>query len=236
MIKAEGPSMSSDPITYKEKVLGKRVEIVFEDDHGREEFYPGTIRKLRMELEEDETLFIEHYVEFDDGDNRWFDLRIEEQQDRLRWPLVKRELKREADAPAATPSVTPPKKQRTKPNKAVKKEEDKIPTASAGGDEDEDPSEDYSTHGVPVPVPDPLPGSITEIIHYMDELEPDEHYYARQADSRGECSRTRRKLRKFAKQNPGHPATEHWIETNKWQPPDEKTLNALIELIKTMIN
>jgi len=103
-------------------------------------------------------------------------------------------------------------------------------------EESSHPSEEQDSQGDSVPVPDPMPESITEIIHYMDELEPDKHYYARQADSRGECSKTRKKLRNFAKNNPDHLATKHWLESKNWQPPDQEALNALIDLIKTMIN
>jgi len=69
----------------------------------------------------------------------------------------------------------------------------------------------------------------------MDELEPGQEYYNRQADSRGGCSGTRGKLRKFAKKNPDHPAVRHWVETNSWRSPDAATLFCLIDLIKTMI-
>jgi len=269
MIKDEDQSTTSDPISfkeevYKDEVIGDRVEIAFEDDRGKTKFYPGTIYKLKMELE-DGALDIQHFVEFDDGDERWFDLGGEERQGRLRWPSkkrkVKEEAKPEADAPAAPPSVTPPKKeesevkqeatreatarkapptsvtpakmQRTKMKEESKKDE--YPMAPVKDEESSLPSEEHDTQGDSVPVLDPMPKSITAIIHYMDELEPDEDYYRRQADNRGECSKIRKKLRKFAKKNPSHPAIKYYVETKDWQPPDEATLNALIDLIKTMI-
>jgi len=67
------------------------------------------------------------------------------------------------------------------------------------------------------------------------KIHPGQDYFERQADSRNGCSKTRGKLRKFAKKNPDHPAVKHWIATSKWQPPDKATLHAMMELIKTMI-
>ena len=58
--------------------------------------------------------------------------------------------------------------------------------------------------------------SLTAMIRYMDEQEPGKNYYDRQKDSRGECSGTRAKLRKFAKLNPQHPAVHNYIETKSW--------------------
>ena len=85
------------------------------------------------------------------------------------------------------------------------------------------------------------PKSVTAIVKYMDELEPTKKYYARQKDTRNECSKTRKKMRDFARTNPTHPAVAHWVESGKvqkigdWQPPDQETLNHMIALIKTMI-
>jgi|AntRauTorckE5430_2_1112549.scaffolds.fasta_scaffold17970_1 chitodextrinase len=80
-----------------------------------------------------------------------------------------------------------------------------------------------------------MPASITAIVKHMDDLEPNARYYTRQQDTRGECSKTRGKLRKFAKANPDHPAIAHWVLTKNWQPPDQVALDHLIALIKTMI-
>ena len=80
-----------------------------------------------------------------------------------------------------------------------------------------------------------LPKTLEDIIKHMDELEPDKNYYERQADARNKCSKTQKKLRDFANKNPDHEAIRHWVDTKKWQPPDEETLTALMELIKTMI-
>ena len=78
-------------------------------------------------------------------------------------------------------------------------------------------------------------GSITNIIKYMDKLEPDKNYFGRQVDGRGECSRTRLKLRNHARKHPDDPATSHWCQTGKWEPPNQDVLDNLMALIKTMI-
>jgi hypothetical protein len=80
-----------------------------------------------------------------------------------------------------------------------------------------------------------LPKSIDAIIRFMDRIEPGNNYFKRQQDSRAGCSGTRGKLRKFARRNPSHPAVVHWVEREKWEPPDPKSLMALMELIKKMI-
>jgi hypothetical protein len=80
-----------------------------------------------------------------------------------------------------------------------------------------------------------MPESITSLIHYMDKLEPQQNYFKRQQDSRGECSKTRGKLRKFARAKPNHYAVAHWVKSKKWQPPNQETLDHMITLIKTMI-
>jgi hypothetical protein len=85
------------------------------------------------------------------------------------------------------------------------------------------------------PPPEEWPTSITAIIQYMDVLEPGKQYFQRQQDSRGECSRTRKKLRTFARANPEHPAVKHWTRTQSWTPPDQAALGATIRLLKTMI-
>ena len=80
-----------------------------------------------------------------------------------------------------------------------------------------------------------IPASIDAILRFMDEREPGQNYHERQADSRGGCSGTRGKLRKFANKNPNHPGVAHWVETKDWQPPSKASLVALIDLIKTFI-
>ena len=80
-----------------------------------------------------------------------------------------------------------------------------------------------------------LPKSITAIIRLMDVLEPGHFWYDRQKDTRGECSKTRAKLRKFARANPDHPAIAHWCITKKWAPPNVEVLYLMIQLMKEMI-
>jgi len=81
-----------------------------------------------------------------------------------------------------------------------------------------------------------LPNSISDVIRLMDKLQPNRQYYKRQQDSRGECSKIRGKLRKYANANKDKLGVSHWIETNKWKPPDEEALSALMVIIRDMID
>ena len=81
-----------------------------------------------------------------------------------------------------------------------------------------------------------LPSSISDVIRLMDKLQPNMQYYKRQQDSRGECSKIRGKLRKYANANKDKMGVSHWIQTNKWKPPDEETLSALMVIIRDMID
>jgi len=83
---------------------------------------------------------------------------------------------------------------------------------------------------------DDIPATIDDIIRYMDQLEPSENYYDRQKDTKGGSSKTRGKLRNFAKSYPTNLAVMHWVETGKWQPPNEEVLAALMEVLKNIIN
>ena len=74
--------------------------------------------------------------------------------------------------------------------------------------------------------------SLTAMKRYMDEQEPGNNCYDRQKDSRGECSGTRAKLRKFAKLNPQHPAVHNYIETKSWAIKDEPQLSAMVNLVE----
>ena len=71
-----------------------------------------------------------------------------------------------------------------------------------------------------------MPSSVSDVIRLMDKLQPNRQYYKRQQDSRGECSKIRGKLRKYANANKHKMGVSHWIQTNKWKPPDEETLRA----------
>ena len=75
------------------------------------------------------------------------------------------------------------------------------------------------------------------INRFMDQLEPAEDYYTRQMDNRGGCSKIRSKLRKYARMegNEANLAVAHWLETSTWQPPNHKTLSALVSLLRSMI-
>ena len=71
-------------MTYKDEVLGKRVEVEFKVGTITQ-FFPGTIQKLKMELEDGE-ISCHHFIAFDDGDEYWFDLEKKENAKQLRWP------------------------------------------------------------------------------------------------------------------------------------------------------
>ena len=81
-----------------------------------------------------------------------------------------------------------------------------------------------------------MPSSISDVIRLMNKLQPDRQYYTRQQDSRGECSKIRGKLRKYANAHKHKKGVSHWIQTNKWKPPDEETLSALMVIIRDMID
>lgn len=178
-----------------------------------------------------------HFVLFDDDETLWFDLCVEEEAGRLVWPktaaaaaVVKKEdshtasaVKREECKIAIDDEVPP-----HPVFKKMKHEEGESPDKMDGAEQADCLQEEVS-------LPDPLPSSIDGIIRLMDKLEPDQGYFDRQADSRGGCSGTRGKLRKFARKNPGHAAVRHWVETSSWQPPNETAFRALVELLKTMI-
>ena len=219
---------SGEQKEYKDEVLGRRVCILFDNESdASSEFYPGYISSFKMDIDEEGgPPKIQHFVKFDDGDEIWCDLVEEEKSGRLKWPLTDDVKKR---SPPTSQVVTPRKK--------------KVRFLTHESDDQDDvevsSQDDQKVASVPAQVPNlsPLfmPSSIDEIIHYMDELEPDQDYYERQQDSRGGCSGTRGKLRKFAKKEPDHPAVNHWVETKQWEPPNAASLHALIELIKTMI-
>jgi hypothetical protein len=84
-----------------------------------------------------------------------------------------------------------------------------------------------------------LPDSIDEIIRYMDKnypAKPGYHsYFVSQQDSREGCSKTRKKLRDYARKNPQDPAISHYVRNNKWNPPDQATLDLMVNLLKRMI-
>ena len=83
-----------------------------------------------------------------------------------------------------------------------------------------------------------MPKSIDDIIRYMARQEPDQNYHlVGPMDIRS-------KLRPFAEANEDHPAVRHYVHnkaaedvklSERWTPPNRQTLNALMELIKTML-
>ena len=77
-------------MAFKEEILGRRVEVEF-DDAG--EFYAGTICKVQLELQLDETITSKHFIVFDDGDRKWLDVAAEEKAGQLKF------IKKIADTP-----------------------------------------------------------------------------------------------------------------------------------------
>jgi hypothetical protein len=86
------------------------------------------------------------------------------------------------------------------------------------------------------PQPTDWPTTLADILHYMDEMEPDQKYFARQVDIFGECSRTQSKLQQYAREFPHDPAVAYWARTKSWEPPDGPSLDAIIALIKRIMN
>lgn len=84
-----------------------------------------------------------------------------------------------------------------------------------------------------------LPKSIDAIIRYMDKIYPAKpgyhSFYVSQQDSRAGCSKTRKKLRDFARKYPQDPAISHYVLDGKWDPPNQATLDLMVNLLKTMI-
>lgn len=81
---------ADDDAPYRDEVLGRTVRIQFQNGDGSRKFYSGVITEVRIALL-DKTyvemgVAIRHYVEFEDGDQLWFDLVQEEVEGRLRWP------------------------------------------------------------------------------------------------------------------------------------------------------
>lgn len=58
----------------------------------------------------------------------------------------------------------------------------------------------------------------------MDELQPNRQYYKRQQDSRGECSKIRGKLRKYASTHKDTMGVSHWIQQTSGNLPMRKPL------------
>lgn len=211
---------------YRDQVIGDRVEILFDVGDGSRCFYPGQIRKAMISLDDNDEVDIQHFVQFDDGDTHWFRLADEEKEGRLQW------LKPQpAAAENATSSDTKRPSKKQKRNNTDEEDDESADSASDSSNSSVHEEEATATPAVP----DPLPKTFDDIIRYMDQVEPDKNYYERQEDSRGQASKTRGKVRKFARENPDHPAVRHWIQTSKWQPPDQESLFALMDLIKTMI-
>ena len=87
------------------------------------------------------------------------------------------------------------------------------------------------------------PGTIDKITSQLEagkivrkhRIEPGKGYFARQADSRGGCSKTRKKLRAHAGKYPTDPAVSFWVKTDSWEPPDKAHLDAVMALLKKLI-
>lgn len=143
---------------------------------------------------------------------------------------------------STTPLVTTPTPHLVTP---VKNEEEALGGCSGNPSRKRKADTEASVEGEVIPVStDPLvtfnvnamPSSIGGIIHLMDVLQPNRQYYSRQEDSRGECSKMRGKLRKYANANEDKLGVAHWVETKNWKPPSNEALSALMVLIRDMID
>ena len=76
-----------------------------------------------------------------------------------------------------------------------------------------------------------MPQGIDGILRWMGQQDG-KKYLEKQADSRGGCSKTRNKLRKYAEENHGHSAVIFYQQTSKWHPRNEEELNAIVSLLK----
>lgn len=78
---------STDNVRHKDEVIGKECWIEFYVTDTKFQFFRGRVREVWIRMsEKDETeRQIQHYIVFDDGDERWFDLYNEEIQGRLKW-------------------------------------------------------------------------------------------------------------------------------------------------------
>jgi len=71
---------------YKDEVLGHDVVILFSvDDNGTIQPFLGQIRAMKVQLKDNGKRETFHLVCFDDGDERWFRLLVEEKAKRLTW-------------------------------------------------------------------------------------------------------------------------------------------------------
>ncbi|CAB9514421.1 expressed unknown protein [Seminavis robusta] len=243
-------------MAYREEVLMKRVAIRFDDGV----FYSGLIQKVELSVGEDGKIESQHWVVFDDGDQRFFDIAEEEGDGRLKWE----EKSQKASVASASNNSSGKRKapdRATASGRKIKKKEEpeeevdvtvvavaqtrKKASLSKAKEDDETESDDGSEVQAEVQedadyldtlAPADFPDSIPKVIRLMDQLEPGMNYYERQADNRGECSKIRKKLRDFAQKEPDHPGIAHWVETKKWKPPNLESLRALIELLKTKID
>lgn len=220
----------------EDEFTGRRVEIKFLLPDGSQRFFPGTVQDSKRK----------YNVLFDDGEERSFDLEEQEDAGRLKWcdeRKPKRAAKIKSEAPliqskeaAAVVEVKAERallKEEVKPDPDQSHEQQGMSSASTTFHTQE--GNNYVEDLDASSIEEELPTSIDAIIRYMDTIEPGANYHRLQQDSRGGCSGTRGKLRKFARKKPEHPAVRHWIETSNWAPPNKETLNAMIDLLKTMI-
>jgi hypothetical protein len=83
---------------------------------------------------------------------------------------------------------------------------------------------------------DEISSNVGSIIRYMDRLEPGKNYSKRQQDTRGGFYKTIRELTEYQQQNTNDRAISWHKVGDVWCPPNQETLNALIELLKVIIS
>jgi hypothetical protein len=258
----EEPSASS--VSYDDKVLGEQVEVLRETEGGTDRFHSGSITKVMMELENNGVdISVRHFVEFQDGYTRWFDLAGEEVEGRLYWPADigdgPDEVTSRFTAEDTTGEVETPvsKKRRIKWDSGAVR----ITDEEGGSPQQTEDTTGETSSGEAKPItegvritgsvsdakeariaslPDPAPRTVDDVIRLMDEIEPNKNYFARQTSPRGTVT----KLRYFAFRNPDHPAVRHYMKNinirslkvpERWHPPNRESLYALMELIKFII-
>jgi hypothetical protein len=198
------------------EVIGKRVSVLFPGTKKDPAFYDGTVTKVMKELDESKEWSTQYHVEFDDGDKLDLDLPALEAEGEVKW-LV-------SDEKEASKKST--KKAPAKKRKAIEKTNTEAKSTKKAKKQASETNKVSNSS---------IPRTLDDIIRLMDNMEPGRYYFDRQKDSRNGCSKTRKKLREYARKHEKDPAVKHWVETGKWEPPTEAALHALMDLIKTFV-
>ena len=70
---------------YGDEVLSRRCMILFEMHDGSKQPFFGTVKEYKAKVKGDGSIDRSHFVVFDDGDSRWFDLSFQMSQQYMGW-------------------------------------------------------------------------------------------------------------------------------------------------------